>query len=165
MELLVRRNLSFIVDATAAPRVRLLSCLFDIIFTSNDRQRISQNAAGRRSKCRRAARKSHRPSMMGPQRCVAHQAGNSDPHRMLLGSDSREQTMEIETMSAKILPAIVVGLLLGTTALASAQTRNYQTGPLQLSAAAHDAGIPALTGRTPMPGLRSKTLRRTAADA
>jgi hypothetical protein len=30
--------------------------------------------------------------------------------------------MEIETMSAKVLPAIVVGLLLGTTALASAQT-------------------------------------------
>jgi hypothetical protein len=37
--------------------------------------------------------------------------------------------METETMSAKILPAIVVGLLLGTTALASAQTRNYQQGP------------------------------------
>jgi hypothetical protein len=34
--------------------------------------------------------------------------------------------MEIETMSAKILPAIVVGLLLATTALAAAQTRNYQ---------------------------------------
>jgi hypothetical protein len=32
-------------------------------------------------------------------------------------------------MSAKILPAIVVGLLLGTTALASAQTRNYQQDP------------------------------------
>jgi hypothetical protein len=32
-------------------------------------------------------------------------------------------------MSAKILPAIVVGLLLGTTALASAQTRNYQQNP------------------------------------
>ena len=30
-------------------------------------------------------------------------------------------------MSAKILPAIVVGLLLATTALAPAQTRNYQT--------------------------------------
>jgi hypothetical protein len=29
--------------------------------------------------------------------------------------------MEIETMSAKILPVIVAGLLLGTTALASAQ--------------------------------------------
>jgi hypothetical protein len=29
-------------------------------------------------------------------------------------------------MSAKILPAIVVGLLLGATALASAQTRTYQ---------------------------------------
>jgi hypothetical protein len=35
--------------------------------------------------------------------------------------------METETMSAKILPAIVVGLLLGTTALASAQ--NYQQYP------------------------------------
>jgi hypothetical protein len=32
-------------------------------------------------------------------------------------------------MSAKILPAIVLGLLLGTTALASAQTRNYQQAP------------------------------------
>src|ERR1700732_178769 len=39
------------------------------------------------------------------------------------------KAMEIETMSAKILPAIVVGLLLATTALASAQTRNYQQGP------------------------------------
>ena len=29
-------------------------------------------------------------------------------------------------MSAKILPAIVVGSLLATTALAAAQTRNYQ---------------------------------------
>jgi hypothetical protein len=29
--------------------------------------------------------------------------------------------MEIETMSAKILPAIVAGLLLGTTSLTSAQ--------------------------------------------
>jgi hypothetical protein len=34
--------------------------------------------------------------------------------------------MEIESMSAKVLPALVVGLLLGTTALASAQT--YQRG-------------------------------------
>jgi hypothetical protein len=34
--------------------------------------------------------------------------------------------MEIETMSAKVLPALVVGLLLGMTALASAQT--YQRG-------------------------------------
>jgi hypothetical protein len=34
--------------------------------------------------------------------------------------------MEIETMSAKILPAIVVGSLLATTALAAAQTRYYQ---------------------------------------
>jgi hypothetical protein len=30
--------------------------------------------------------------------------------------------MEIKTMSAKLLPALVAGLLLGTTALASAQT-------------------------------------------
>jgi hypothetical protein len=30
--------------------------------------------------------------------------------------------MEIETMSAKVLPALVVGLLLGTTAFAAAQT-------------------------------------------
>jgi hypothetical protein len=40
--------------------------------------------------------------------------------------------MEIETMSAKILPAIVVGLLLGSTALASAQMRSldqYGYGP------------------------------------
>jgi hypothetical protein len=34
--------------------------------------------------------------------------------------------MEIETMSAQILPAIVVGSLLATTALAAAQTPNYQ---------------------------------------
>jgi hypothetical protein len=34
--------------------------------------------------------------------------------------------MEIETMTARVLPALVVGLLLGTTALASAQT--YQRG-------------------------------------
>ena len=33
--------------------------------------------------------------------------------------------MEIGTMSAKFLPAIVAGLLLGTTALASAQTLVY----------------------------------------
>jgi hypothetical protein len=33
--------------------------------------------------------------------------------------------MEIGTMSAKFLPAIVAGLLLGTTALASAQTLLY----------------------------------------
>jgi hypothetical protein len=33
--------------------------------------------------------------------------------------------MEIE-MSAKVLPALVVGLLVGTTALASAQTANGQ---------------------------------------
>jgi hypothetical protein len=32
------------------------------------------------------------------------------------------ENMEIETMSAKILPALVVGLLLGTTAFAAAQT-------------------------------------------
>jgi hypothetical protein len=31
--------------------------------------------------------------------------------------------MEIETMSAKVLPALIVGLLLGTTALASAVER------------------------------------------
>jgi hypothetical protein len=37
--------------------------------------------------------------------------------------------MEIDTMSAKILPAIVVGLLLGTTALASAQPTPYGYGP------------------------------------
>jgi hypothetical protein len=37
--------------------------------------------------------------------------------------------MEIETMSAKILPALVAGLLLGTTVLASAQTRNYRQDP------------------------------------
>lgn len=29
-------------------------------------------------------------------------------------------------MSAKVLPALIVGLLLGTTALASAQTKTYQ---------------------------------------
>jgi hypothetical protein len=33
--------------------------------------------------------------------------------------------MEIGTMSAKLLPAIVAGLLLGTTALASAQALVY----------------------------------------
>jgi hypothetical protein len=48
---------------------------------------------------------------------------------MLLGSDSPRKTLEIETMSAKILPAIVVGLLLGTTALASAQTRDFRQSP------------------------------------
>jgi hypothetical protein len=32
-------------------------------------------------------------------------------------------------MTAKILPAIVTGLLLATTALASAQTRSYQQAP------------------------------------
>jgi len=36
--------------------------------------------------------------------------------------------MEIGTMSAKFLPAIVAGLLLGTTALASAQTLVYPPG-------------------------------------
>jgi hypothetical protein len=34
--------------------------------------------------------------------------------------------MEIETMSAKVLPALIVGLLLGTTAIASAQTETFQ---------------------------------------
>jgi hypothetical protein len=33
--------------------------------------------------------------------------------------------MEIDTMSAKVLPALIVGLLLGTTALASAQTKAF----------------------------------------
>ena len=32
-------------------------------------------------------------------------------------------------MTTKILPAIVTGLLLATTALASAQTRSYQQAP------------------------------------
>jgi hypothetical protein len=44
---------------------------------------------------------------------------------MLLGG-APEKAMEIETMSPKILPAIVVGSLLATTTLAAAQTRNYQ---------------------------------------
>jgi hypothetical protein len=34
--------------------------------------------------------------------------------------------MEIETMSAKVLPALIVGLLLGTTTLASAVERGVQ---------------------------------------
>jgi hypothetical protein len=41
--------------------------------------------------------------------------------------------MEIETMSAKVLPALIVGLLLGTTTLASAVERGvpsyYWTDP------------------------------------
>src|ERR1700683_2511690 len=69
------------------------------------------------------------PHIMGPHGCVAHQTGNSDPYRMLPGSVTAGKTTEIETMSAKILPAIVVGLLLGTTALASAQQRPYGYGP------------------------------------
>jgi hypothetical protein len=40
----------------------------------------------------------------------------------LPGSKAREITTEIETMSGKLLPALIGGLLLGTTALASAQT-------------------------------------------
>ena len=43
------------------------------------------------------------------------------------------ENMEIETMSAKILPALIVGLLLGTTGLASAVERGmpdyYWTDP------------------------------------
>ena len=61
--------------------------------------------------------------MMASHGCFAHFAGNGGPHRSV-GSDRIPQ-MEIGTMSAKFLPAIVAGLLLGTTALASAQTLVY----------------------------------------
>jgi len=60
---------------------------------------------------------------MASHGCFAHFAGSGGPHRSV-GSDRIPQ-MEIGPMSAKFLPAIVAGLLLGTTALASAQTLVY----------------------------------------
>ena len=66
---------------------------------------------------------SHHIVMTASHGCFAHLAGNGGPHRSV-GSEGSPQ-MEIGTMSAKFLPAIVAGLLLGTTALAAAQTLVY----------------------------------------
>jgi hypothetical protein len=48
---------------------------------------------------------------------------------VLLHGNPPGKTWRLKTMIAKILPAIVTGLLLATTALASAQTRSYQQAP------------------------------------
>jgi hypothetical protein len=62
------------------------------------------------------------PRSAGVEHCA--QAGKSNPSGPLFRNKLQQchnETTEIGTMSAKLLPALVAGLLLGTTALASAQ--------------------------------------------
>ena len=59
---------------------------------------------------------------MASHGCFAHFRGTVARIAPLIGQDPE---MEIGTMSVKFLPAIVACLLLGTTALASAQTLVY----------------------------------------
>jgi hypothetical protein len=126
MELLARRNPPFIANATAGHQ-RLLSYLFDIILHQiNVRELVGRQRAGDLNAG--GPLEAISILVMGPHRCVAHQAGTAT-HIACCSGVTPGKTMETETMLAKTLPAIVVGLLLGTTALASAQTRDFRQAP------------------------------------
>jgi hypothetical protein len=126
MELLARRNPPFIANATAGHQ-RPLSYLFDIILHQiTVRELVGRQRAGDLNAG--GPLEAISILVMGPHRCVAHQAGTAT-HIACCSGVTPGKTMETETMLAKTLPAIVVGLLLGTTALASAQTRDFRQAP------------------------------------
>jgi hypothetical protein len=70
--------------------------------------------------------------------------------------------MEIETMSAKVLPVLIVGLLLGTTAFAAAQTK---TLPGDTSTPVVYRGMPSYYWTDPYYGTPFENVAPYSADS